>query len=299
MLDSDHSASQDGREAEQAGIQSVEVGARVLGALASLTAVGAAPMLKTLAEHAGMPPAKAHRYVVSLMRSGLVEREPSTGRYRLGPKARQIGIVALQSMDVMRLGIQELPAIRDQVGHTVVLAIWAYHGPTIILVEEVRTSIAVSAHVGQIMPLLSSATGRAFGAWGPDSQIRPMLADELARGQGLRPASSIKSMEQAEALFRSIREQGVASVQGDLNPLISALSAPVFDFRGELVAAISTLGPSAVFDTAPGGRPSLALRQAAEVLSASLGYRPQSSSLTVDAPQTPDAALSGARRGKH
>jgi DNA-binding IclR family transcriptional regulator len=298
MLDSDHPAPEDGREAEQAGIQSVEVGARVLGALASLTAVGSPPMLKTLAEHAGMPPAKAHRYVVSLVRSGLVEREPVTGRYRLGPKARQIGIVALQSMDVMRLGIQELPAVRDRVGHTVALAIWAYHGPTIILVEEVRTSIAVSAHVGQIMPLLSSATGRAFGAWGPDSQVRPMLMDELDRGQGLRPASSIKSVAQAEALFRSIREQGVASVQGDLNPLISALSAPVFDFRGELVAAISTLGPSAIFDTDPEGQPSHALRQAAEEFSASLGYRLPPSPSKTDVPSAPNTVSSGGGRVK-
>jgi len=257
--------------AEQTGIQSVETGMRILTALASLTAVGSPPMLKTLAEHAGMPPAKAHRYVVSLARSGLVEKEPLSGRYRLGPMARQIGIVALQSLDVMRLAIQQLPVIRERMGHTVALAIWAHHGPTIVLVEEVWTSVTVSIRVGQIMPLLSSATGRAFGAWAPRALTEPRIAAELTAGPGARPASRIRTAAQAEALFRGIRGRGIASVEGDLNPLIHALSAPVFDFRGVMVGALSSLGPSTAFDTDPQGRLGQVLRQAAADLSHGLG----------------------------
>ena len=62
----------------QQGIQSIEVGARLLRALA---ANGRSMMLRDLAQNAAMPAAKAHRYLVSFMRMGLVEQDANTGRY--------------------------------------------------------------------------------------------------------------------------------------------------------------------------------------------------------------------------
>ena len=64
---------------ESGGVQAVETGMRLIESLIEL---GPIPMLKTIAEHAGMPPPKAHRYLTSYCRSGLVERNPSTGGYQ-------------------------------------------------------------------------------------------------------------------------------------------------------------------------------------------------------------------------
>ena len=66
----------------QQGVQSVEVGLRLFKVLA---AASAPLMLKDLAAAARMPPAKAHRYLVSLSRAGLVEQNSATGLYDLGP----------------------------------------------------------------------------------------------------------------------------------------------------------------------------------------------------------------------
>ena len=69
---------------DRAGIQSVEVGFALLQAL--IDAPG--PLaLKDLAAAAGMPAAKAHRYLVSYQRSGLVKQDAATSRYDLGPMA--------------------------------------------------------------------------------------------------------------------------------------------------------------------------------------------------------------------
>src|SRR5690606_23044127 len=88
----------------QAGTQSVETGIRLLSSLAELSLLGPPPMLKILAAAAGMPPAKAHRYLVSFIRTSLVERDPVSGRYRLGAMARHIGLTAIRSLDAVRLG---------------------------------------------------------------------------------------------------------------------------------------------------------------------------------------------------
>lgn len=41
-------------------------------------------MLKVLAEAAHIPSSKAHRYLLSMIRMGFVDRDPANGRYRLG-----------------------------------------------------------------------------------------------------------------------------------------------------------------------------------------------------------------------
>lgn len=64
------------------GIQSIEVGGQLLIALAHH---GRPLALKDLAREAGMPPAKAHPYLVSFIKLGLVEQEAGGGRYGLGP----------------------------------------------------------------------------------------------------------------------------------------------------------------------------------------------------------------------
>ena len=252
---------------EQIGVQSVETGLNLLGVIGRLTMIGPPPMLKTLAAEAGMHPAKAHRYIVSFIRVGAVERDPASGRYRLGAMARQLGIAALQSLDAVRVANAHLPHIREALQQTVALAIWAYHGPTIIAVDEVRRPVMVSTRVGEVMPLLNSATGRVFGAWSPPALIEPVLTQQLA--------ASRKSRASAEATFAATRAAGVGHVEGGLNPVINALSAPIFDYRGTLVAAVSSLGPSDVFDARPAGKLARALRNAAEAISRELGHHPE------------------------
>jgi DNA-binding IclR family transcriptional regulator len=69
--------------------------------LAALAGAGGELSLSALAAAARMPPAKAHRYVVSLVHAGFVERGTRGGSYALGAKAMQVGLVALGRLDMM------------------------------------------------------------------------------------------------------------------------------------------------------------------------------------------------------
>ena len=89
-------------EGAQRGIQSVEVGGQLLRALAHQ---GRPLALKDLAREAGMAPAKAHPYLVSFGKIGLVEQDQLSGRYGLGPLALQLGLMSLQQSDPVRVGL--------------------------------------------------------------------------------------------------------------------------------------------------------------------------------------------------
>src|SRR5207253_7506673 len=68
-------------------------------------------LLKELAAEAGMTAAKAHPYLVSFGKLGLVQQDAGTGYYGLGRLALQLGLLSLQQVDPIRLATAELPRL--------------------------------------------------------------------------------------------------------------------------------------------------------------------------------------------
>lgn len=247
---------------ERQGVQSVETGIAVLRALA---AAREALSLKAAAERSGLAPAKAHRYLVSLIRAGMVEQDPLSGRYRLGQGAVEVGLSAIAGLDVMEFAEPALAALRAELDETVLLAVWGNHGPVVVRWADAGRPVTTNIRTGSVMPLVSSATGRAFTAFLPESQTRDMIAAELARAPRLE-----KAWRKALA---ETREHGMSRVDGDLLPGVSAFAAPVFDAGGETVAVIAVLGRQSEFDSGWDGVNARALRETAARLSRRLGHR--------------------------
>jgi len=161
---------------ERAGIQSVEVGFALLDVLAQ------APgplMLRDLASAAGMSAAKAHRYLVSFQRLGLVVQDSTSTRYELGPATLRLGLATLSRLDAVKMARERLPALMEEIGHTLALAVWGNHGPTLVHWQESPLAASVNLRLGDVMPLLSSATGRCFAAFvghgGSADKALPMI----------------------------------------------------------------------------------------------------------------------------
>jgi DNA-binding IclR family transcriptional regulator len=255
---------------ERAGIQSVEVGFALLEVLSK------APgplMLRDLAAAAGMSAAKAHRYLVSFQRLQLVVQDAGSTRYDLGPAALKLGLASLSRLDAVKLARERIVALMEQIGHTLALAVWGNHGPTIVHWEESPQAVTVHLRLGDVMPLLSSATGRCFAAYLSRDAITPMLKDEIARAQKQRRADVPGSLAEARALLDEVRERGAARVVDTLLPGIVGFCAPVFDSDGHIALGMVALGPLGTFDPEWEGAIDKPLRAAANQLSSDLGYR--------------------------
>jgi DNA-binding IclR family transcriptional regulator len=249
------------RKAKQLGINSLEVGLR----LARVLSERAVPLpLKELSAGAGMPAAKAHRYLVSLIRAGLAEQERDTGRYRLGPFALDLGLSALGSLDVLKLGAEVIADLRTEIDETVLLAIWGNKGPVVTRWEESSRPVATNVRAGWVMPLVNSATGRCFAAFLPPAVCAPLLKAEFAR----KPEDRTRY----PARLEEIRAHGLSRVEGDLLRGVASVAAPVFGRNGGIVAVIAALGPQTAFDVAWEGGIALATKAAARRLSARLGF---------------------------
>jgi DNA-binding IclR family transcriptional regulator len=141
----------------QRGIQSVEVGGQLLLALAEH---GRAMALKDLAREAGMPPAKAHPYLVSFVKLGLIEQQPATGRYGLGPLALQLGLISLQQFDPLRLASERIADLATSLGQTIALAVWGNRGPAVVRIEYAPSPVHVAMRHGMVMSLTARPPAR-------------------------------------------------------------------------------------------------------------------------------------------
>lgn len=233
------------------GIQSIEVGGQLLLALAHQ---GRPMALKDLAREAGMTPAKAHPYLVSFIKLGLVEQDGGSGPYALGPLALQLGLISLQQYDPVRLATPVIEELALQLGHTVAIAVWGTRGPTIVRVAEGPAPVHISMRHGTVMSLAGTASGRLFAAWRTE--------EAAALGEALPDAR----------VTDAVRKDGLATSRDGVVAGVSAAAAPVFEASGRLVLALTAIGSSAGFDTALDGALVTQLRKAAALLSRRLGH---------------------------
>ncbi|RWE33502.1 MAG: hypothetical protein EOS79_29610 [Mesorhizobium sp.] len=192
------------------GIQSVEVGWRLLSAL-----VGANRplMLRDLAATADLRPAQAHAYLASFRRVGMVLQDSDSSQYELGPFALRLGIAEMNSIAVLRRARAALPGLAALVNSMVVLCVRGAQGPVVVEVQSGREALNLNIMPGTLMSADTTSAGLIFSAFGDETET-PSL-DE-------------------------VRRNGFSTIAGLPVPGINSASAPIFDGR-DLVASISLI----------------------------------------------------------
>jgi len=249
------------RAKPQRNIQSIEVGFRLIRALEQAPG----PMsLKLLSQRAGMEPSKAHLYLVSFCNLGLVRQEDS-GYYALGSYALQLGLAALNKIDLAHLARKVLHELRDETGEAVSLAVHGDKGPVIVAKADGLKDDPLVIRLGRTLRVSNSAAGRIFLTYSDADSVRRLLEAEIARGEVT--AAGVKKLKQ------DVREHGYARADALAHAGFSSLAAPVFDHEGRLAGAITLLGLSANFPASAEGHLSQVLMSKTRQLSFELGFR--------------------------
>ena len=208
------------------GIQSVDI------ALEVLTALAAAPgpaTLGDLAQATGMSPAKLHRYLASFVNAGFVVQRRRSGAYDLGPAALRLGIGAMARSDIVNRVAGDMPSLTAETGTTALLAVWGSQGATIVRWERSPGFIVTTLGLGVTLPLLGSATGQLFLAFSS-----PGVIAERLRAEGGQSGDGDLSRQ-----VDRVRQARIARTEGRFIPGLSAVSAPVLNWQGEIEAAVT------------------------------------------------------------
>jgi DNA-binding IclR family transcriptional regulator len=223
---------------EQRAVQSIEVGGRLLLALAAQ----AAPMaLKDLAAQAGLPASRAHPYLVSFSKLGLVEQRRIDGLYALGPAALQLGLTYLHQLEPMQPVNEAAESLAQGTGHAVAVSVWGNLGPTVVRMIEARRPLHIALRPGSVVSLLGSATGRAFAGVLPRDKIAEALShpvEALLQGPGAAPELE-PALQQIQA---ELQAHGMTRAHGNAQPGINAFSTPVYGQDQQVVAVLTLIG---------------------------------------------------------
>ncbi len=253
----------------QRGIQSVEVGGRVLLALAQARSPLA---LSDLAAAAQIAPGQAHAYLVSLSRLGLIKRDDLSGRYEPGPLSLRLGLLHLENQPAFRAAVPRVAALAEAIGFSVAICIAGPQGPTIVRYEHAGFPLHVNLHVGTVMSLPATSTGRVFCAYLPEEVLAGMWANQSGGADNAMTPPNERAA--FDAVLERIRARRLECSVDAPSPGISSLSAPVLDGAGHLCLALTVIGSTGAIDVAADGPIARALLAATRDIGAELAAPP-------------------------
>jgi DNA-binding IclR family transcriptional regulator len=187
--------------------------------------------LKEIGYQAGLPPSKAHRYLQSLIREGMVAQDPRTRLYRLGTTAIALGLEALENTDPVVNACEIVRPLAAELDVGIGVDVLGDNGPICIWCEQPVTPLPVPARLGCSQSLLSSAAGQVFLSFLPRHATRALAAREMAEGAA--------PLANPDDVAFEVRSRGYAHLPARPGAAAMAIAAPVLDARGEACAAVT------------------------------------------------------------
>jgi len=219
-------------------INSIVRGLRVLTALSEKSS----PLTLTeLSHQLDLSKSTIQRLTYTLQHLGYLDRDMESKKYYLGSKAFSLGFSIIRSLDLKELVAPILKKLSGEINETTNLAI--LDGTEIVYIEKVRTRqiLNINLAVGSRLPVYCTSMGKAILAFLPGRRL-----DEVLKKIELKSITpnTIKSKKDLRKELERVRERGYATNNQEYSIGVSSVSAPVRNFRGDVIAAVNISFPS-------------------------------------------------------
>lgn len=190
--------------------------------------------LSDVARRTGQSRASARRFLLSLESLGFVRSDGQL--FSLTPRVLSLGHAFLSSLSLPDVAEPHLKTLTSQLGESTSASV--FDGDDIVYVARVqaRRIMAVEIRVGTRFPAYATSMGRAMLAFAPPEALEAFLGRVTL--EPLTPHTVSDPAVLRDELVR-IRERGWAVVDQELEIGLRSLAAPVFNPRGEAIAAIN------------------------------------------------------------
>jgi DNA-binding IclR family transcriptional regulator len=198
--------------------------------------------LADICQRMGLRKSTAHRTLMALERTGLIERAPAH-RYRLGLKLYDMGNRAVEQIDLRGRIHPHLHNLALRVGETCHLGV--LHRTRVVYIdkiEPVNRRVCISSRTGASNPVYSTSLGKAVLAFLPETEV-----DAIISGIRFRQFTS-KTLISKEQLLQSlerVRHRGYAIDDEEMEIGTRCVGAPIFDADHRPIAALSVSGSTA------------------------------------------------------
>ena len=188
--------------------------------------------------------------------------------YRLGTRLLQLGARVSEGVEVRAVALPHMKELRDAIDETVELQILTGHSRVPVEMVVGRRTVRTMGEIGVPLPIHLGASSRVLLAW-LDERAALELADRSAAD---RPDIAWDPGDYRKRL-RLVRRQGWEYSAGERDPETSAVSVPIQDRDGDVIAALVV--SSTAIRLADDSHRAMVIeraRVAATVISAELGH---------------------------
>jgi IclR family acetate operon transcriptional repressor len=194
--------------------------------------------LNELSVKIGMPKSSTHRYMATLLSVGLAEKN-GDDRFKLGTKVIELAGSFLANSDLRSACQATMDELAERTGETIHLAVPSGTGIVYIAKIESKHALGMSSHLGTRLPMYCTSLGKAILAFSSADLINSVLSEALES----RTPNTITSPEKLKSELQSVYNLGFAIDNEENEPGICCVGAPILDFSGKAIAALSISGP--------------------------------------------------------
>jgi DNA-binding IclR family transcriptional regulator len=196
--------------------------------------------LTEIAERIGIHKSTVHRMLATLEAKRFVERDESTGAYRLGINVLQMAYLTLNHNDLRQVAARHLRHLCEQYRETVNLSI--LDGPDVIYLDVVESPqrVKLAASVGQRLPAFCTASGKAILAYSPEG----IITQVLDQGMHQHTQCTLDTPEKFYEDMEKTRNRGFAISLEEFEDGINAIAAPILNQNKHPIASVAIAGPS-------------------------------------------------------
>jgi DNA-binding IclR family transcriptional regulator len=189
------------------------------------------------------PPSTTRRLLKTMMSRRLVQQDPITKLYRLGPGVFYLASVAKEGLDVRRIALPVMEKLRDLTGENTTLH--ELRDGKRVCVEKVESKQVLrdTILIGDQFPAHCGASGKVLLAYLPAEEMKEYF-DSTRPLQALT-ARTITDPRKLAAELARIKRRGFAFSCGErVMDGLCAISAPIFDYEGKVRYSLTiTLTP--------------------------------------------------------
>lgn len=248
-------------------LSSVRAAARLLG---TFTAVERELGVSELSRRLGLAKSTVHRLLTTLAAEHLIERDPRSGRYRLGIKLYELGMAVSTHFELHEAVAMYIDDLRAQTGDTVQVGV--LDGCEVVYIErrEGRRTLRHMVALGHRNLAHCTSCGKVLLATLREEELNRVL------GEGplpARTACTITDRERLRAELAAVRSRGYGENVGESAPDTASVAAPIRDHTGATIAAMSVAGPLSRMTESTRQRYATLVIDTATRISEQLGYR--------------------------
>jgi DNA-binding IclR family transcriptional regulator len=250
-------------------VDSIRSVQRALGIVRLLAEVRKPLGVAEVSQQTGLPPATAHRLLVTLVDEGWVQQDPQSTQYELGTGILGTAAVALAYSPFIQSAKVTLSDISEVSGLNSFLGVLVGHRVAYLASALGREGHDVKFRVGVVEQAHAIADGKVLLA-----SLDPAEVRSLYKGRALRQftPSTITDLDRLESELSDVRAKGYAVDRGERTEQWFYVAVPVRGRMGSVIAAIVCGGHESVLPPEKLEWLPHEMRIAAEQLSIRLGY---------------------------